>query len=267
MNKSEIIKEYTTFVKKFKLTLNDVQLGAGGACLMFGVRDETADMDIGLKQNVYNKLLKSGQYKSHVFNGTTVIEYNKYIDLHPEIPGETVTIEGVCCWSPQRVLDFKLMLNRPKDQKDILALKKYIKSMKMCHGFKRIDTTEEIIKIYKPQYYGLSHIRTGNEYKGVILIDTDDTFVAVLQCNIKQNEIQAIDINPKYRRQGIATSLLNLAFREFHCNKLTVRKTNTAAVNLYLKHGYKIVKEAGIMYYMERPLPSTESLQPTYAMW
>jgi len=128
------------------------------------------------------------------------------------------------------------------------------------HGFKRIESTSVNINKYKSQYHGLSHIRSGYGYDGVILIDKDDKFVAVLQCHITDNMIQAIDVSPDYRRQGIASSLLRIANKEFDCYKLTVRKNNVSAVALYEKHGYKTYKEDGIMLFMEKKNVSTEDL-------
>ena len=126
-----------------------------------------------------------------------------------------------------------------------------LESKHTVKGFERIPNTADNVKKYRPQYYGLSHIRTGSSYSGVILID-GDKFVAVLQCNMPRHEIQALDVHPDYRRQGIAGALLNLANREFDCNKLTVRNNNDAAIALYKKHGYKIVKEEGSMLFMEK---------------
>ena len=124
--------------------------------------------------------------------------------------------------------------------------------MYKIHGFKRVITSLENIQKYKSQYRGLSHIRTTPGYDGVILIDVGDKFVAVLQCNLKEGMIQALDVSPTYRRQGIASSLINVANSEFNCNKLTVRKNNTGAILLYEKHGYKIYKEEGAMLYMKK---------------
>lgn len=127
MNKKDIITEYNAFLKKHKLQPSDFVIGAGGACLMIGLRETTDDMDMGLKQSLYEEMKDSGKYKTSEFHGIIIVEYSKNIDLHPQEDGQTVMVDGVCCWSPQRVLDFKLKLNRPKDQKDIMALRKYIK--------------------------------------------------------------------------------------------------------------------------------------------
>lgn len=59
-----------------------------------------------------------------------MISWNEYIDVHPFSEGETTLVDGVRCYSVQRLLDQKLQLNRPKDQADILALKKLLSTHK-----------------------------------------------------------------------------------------------------------------------------------------
>jgi len=127
MNKYDIIKEYKTFLTTMRVKPEEFVLGAGGACLMHGLRTETGDMDMGLQPRLYLTMLKSKKYSTEEFRGTQVIHYNEYVDLHPLESGETVMIDGVCCYSLQRLLDQKLRLNRPKDQEDIKALKNRLK--------------------------------------------------------------------------------------------------------------------------------------------
>lgn len=126
MNKINIITQYNLFVAMFGIQREDFVLGAGGACLMLGLRETTDDMDMGLKQSLYEELRDSGNYEVSEFHGTHVVAFNSDIDLHPEEEGETIMIDGVCCWTAQRILDFKMKLNRPKDQKDIYKLKLYL---------------------------------------------------------------------------------------------------------------------------------------------
>ncbi len=117
--------------------------------------------------------------------------------------------------------------------------------------FTHLDTSEENIKEYKKQYPSLSHVKVGQPFKGIILVD-EEKFVAVLQCDTKTGYIVALEITPEYRHRGIATELLKMAQHKFNSYKLTVRKTNKEAVSLYQKNGYKTFREEGIMLYMEK---------------
>lgn len=116
-------------------------------------------------------------------------------------------------------------------------------------GYTLIDGTEENVKAYRSKYRNLSHVKTGAGFKGYILLD-DDTVVGFLQCNVTTGYVVALEVNPKYQRQGIATELLTLSRTKFNCHKLSVRKSNTSAISLYEKEGYSVFKEDGIMLYM-----------------
>ena len=121
--------------------------------------------------------------------------------------------------------------------------------------YERRVTSFENIKIYRPQYPGLCHIRTGADYQGVLVID-QSKFVGVLQCQVSQKEIQAIDIAPEYRRKGVGRALLCLAIEFFRCTQLTVRATNDKALALYWSEGFHVQEERGKCLFLccpERP--------------
>ncbi len=124
-------------------------------------------------------------------------------------------------------------------------------SSRKIKGFDRIESSEANIKEYKKQFSKLSHVKTGKDFEGVILVD-DGTFVAVLQCNVKTGYIVALEVSDDYQRQGIAQALLTLANSEFKTHKLTVNKKNSKAISLYEKFGYETFKEEGAMIYMEK---------------
>ena len=46
MNKNDIIKEYNLFINKFKLKPEEFIIGAGGACVMHGIRQETYYVEV-----------------------------------------------------------------------------------------------------------------------------------------------------------------------------------------------------------------------------
>ena len=131
-------------------------------------------------------------------------------------------------------------------------------------GYSVLDTSENNVVKYKSKYKNLSHVRTGVDYDGLLLIDGEkDTVVAFLQCNIKTGYITALEVNPKYRSKGIAKRLLKVATQTYSSNYLTVRKTNTPAISLYESQGWKTFKEEGIMLYMKHK----EENKPKYLQW
>lgn len=132
MNKQDIFNEYHRFLKKFKLKPEDFVLGAGGACLMYGLRETTDDMDTDVSNEMFDEMLSSGKYKLKHFGDVEILEYNGKIDIHRRLRVfETRIVDGVCCYSPKELLTQKLKLNRPKDQKDIVGLKEIIKAERL----------------------------------------------------------------------------------------------------------------------------------------
>ena len=129
MNKSEFIKEYKKFVHETGLAVKDCIVGAGGTCLLLGLRKVTSDIDMSVPEKFFNKCKLSGKYEIKTFQikpgiaPIEVIPYNAVIDLHLPDNKETVMIDGVCSWSPEEVYKFKTTMNRPKDQNDIHLLK------------------------------------------------------------------------------------------------------------------------------------------------
>ncbi|MEN6435921.1 MAG: N-acetyltransferase [Anaerolineaceae bacterium] len=57
--------------------------------------------------------------------------------------------------------------------------------------------------------------------------------------------IITLGVFPKYRRMKVASTLLDTCENRLQrdCFKLCVRRSNQAAINLYLKHGYQKVDE------------------------
>lgn len=121
--------------------------------------------------------------------------------------------------------------------------------MKILNTYKKLPISKS--NIDKFDYYNLCHLRTDNEYKGFMFYN-DDEIVGFINVNTNENEIQALEVNKNYRQQGIGEELLEIAVNELNANKLTVRKNNKAAIRMYQKNGFKVVKSNGIMYYMEK---------------
>ena len=129
IKKEQLIKSYFEGCKKINLPTERVVVGAGGVCVLLGIRESTNDIDVDVVKSDFNELLKVG-YKSHqIADDYVVLEVTEHMDVHgvDEIV-DTVVIEGVACYSAKSVLDFKLKLNREKDQADIRALREYLKN-------------------------------------------------------------------------------------------------------------------------------------------
>lgn len=129
MEKNKIIKEYLSFIKKYKIPTEDFVLCAGGACVMYGIREDTEDMDMDVSRIIFEEFKNTNKYKIEYFGSTAILRYNDNIDLHVRVGNyKTRIVEGVCCYSPKDLLIQKLHLNRPKDQNDIFALQELLRN-------------------------------------------------------------------------------------------------------------------------------------------
>lgn len=115
-------------------------------------------------------------------------------------------------------------------------------------NFKKIDLNNSNINKYKSKHKGLSHIRTGKDYKGYIYIDKQDNVVGFINMRISDKYIQAIEVSPEYQGKGLGKTLLNELIK-MGATRLSVNKKNTKAKKIYDKL-FKVEKEDEHMYYM-----------------
>lgn len=115
-------------------------------------------------------------------------------------------------------------------------------------NFKKIDLNNSNINKYKSKHKGLSHIRTGKDYKGYIYIDKQDNVVGFINMRISDKYIQAIEVSPEYQGKGLGKTLLNELIK-MGATRLSVNKKNTKAKKMYDKL-FKVEKEDEHMYYM-----------------
>ena len=113
--------------------------------------------------------------------------------------------------------------------------------------YKKIDINNSNINKYKSSCKGLSHVRTGSDYKGVIYLD-EENVVGFYNIRLSDNYLQGIEINKEYQSNGLGRALLNESIKNGVIN-LSVNKNNDKAINMY-KKDFKIIDEDNNMYYM-----------------
>jgi hypothetical protein len=128
MRLSELQQNYWEFLDLFSLTAEEVIVGAGGAMVVHGLRNETEDIDVAVGCANFEKL---AHLPFHYFprGGKRILvrEYKRLlVDVHEDddLTGEIKN--GVNVHSLQKLLAFKLSLNREKDQADIAVLKRHV---------------------------------------------------------------------------------------------------------------------------------------------
>lgn len=132
MNRKQFIEQVKRFNEHFGLKPEESYVAAGGALLMYGMRESTDDVDLTLKPEVYDRL-KVDRYAPFSYPKTgnspaiTGFVFNKFIDAHRETtPWRIEVIDGIGVQLLEDVLKMKMAMNRPKDQDDIRAIHQYI---------------------------------------------------------------------------------------------------------------------------------------------
>ena len=118
-------------------------------------------------------------------------------------------------------------------------------------NIKRIDMTYQNIKKYKMNpgsLKGLSHMRTGLDYKGYIYIDKNDNVVGYVNMRKSDNYIVAIAIDDNYQRQGWGLEMLQ-DLVDIGVDKLSINKNNII-VNKLCSELFNIRNEDGDIIYM-----------------
>jgi hypothetical protein len=142
MNIKELKLAVHSFIESEGLSDTDVWIGAGTTLLLFGIRTTTDDIDMAtsdeglwlkVKANNPEAPLSEFTIKGNTAKIIELIVEGQKLDFHlglPELEEDLVMYEGINTYTLQRVLRMKEELNRPKDQKDIKAIKKVLASKK-----------------------------------------------------------------------------------------------------------------------------------------
>lgn len=120
MNRSELL----TALRGLELDLSRCWLTAGGALVLRGLRQTTADIDLGCEPSLADELEAAGCRPLRTPEGYRRFTCFPGVDLSENFGrDETELIDGVRVISLAGLLRLKLALNRPKDQADIAALR------------------------------------------------------------------------------------------------------------------------------------------------
>lgn len=125
------------FCRKVGIDSSLVWVGAGSALVMHGMRAHTQDVDAGCTSTTMLTIAAlTGRPveiigpKQGYISDAHIIRFPEFdLDIHSE---DTVTranlvlVNGIWCYNYHALLKQKLILNRPKDQADIIALKQAI---------------------------------------------------------------------------------------------------------------------------------------------
>jgi hypothetical protein len=129
MIKNEIIKE----LNKSELDLKQVWLVCGAAMVLYGIKNETKDLDLGCNSKYFNDLIKKG-YGSIIWSDNTrSIQYNPKIEIFENWNvNQIIILDGIQVSSIDDIISQKEELDREKDIFDLKMLAEYKKQKKNC---------------------------------------------------------------------------------------------------------------------------------------
>ena len=104
------------------LDANEYRINAGGAMVLYGLREETHDLDIWCTKKLGDALAQRCEAQT-LPDGTRRFVPAPDVEIYENmLPGKTVFLDGIPVAPLEDVLALKRALNREKDQRDIAVL-------------------------------------------------------------------------------------------------------------------------------------------------
>ena len=126
MNKEELIK----LVESLNLPKEEYYILGGGSLVIYGIKDTTADLDLCVSEELFEKLKE--EYNLTEKNKCGFYSISDNIEMIPN-PKEEFTcevIEGYQVEVLERILEFKKKRNAPKDRPYVEKIEEYLEKHK-----------------------------------------------------------------------------------------------------------------------------------------
>ena len=123
MNKQEIIQK----IQALGFPEEDYWLVTGGAMVLYGIRNETHDIDLGCSRKLADRLEAEGYLTKRYPDGTRKFEMPDDIELFEDWLFDRVdTIDGVPVISIKGLIMMKESLGRAKDMSDLALIRVFL---------------------------------------------------------------------------------------------------------------------------------------------
>ena len=123
MNKEEIIEK----LREFPYDTHEYWINAGSAMVMYGLRENTADIDLGCTSALADILEGEGYLRERGEGGRRQFTYSESIELSENwMYGGTERVDGYRVLTPEGLMVQKQLLGREKDKKDIEVIREYL---------------------------------------------------------------------------------------------------------------------------------------------
>jgi|AntRauTorckE6833_2_1112554.scaffolds.fasta_scaffold69061_1 hypothetical protein len=127
----------TDELNKLSIDKNSFVVVGSGVIVQLGLKEFT-DIDLVVTRNVFKKLAKDPSWQTGSFTNGEKYLMQGDVELmlswdsasgkpnFDDLVEDSVSIDGYQFAKPERVYEWKLKMNRPKDKRDIKTLKRYI---------------------------------------------------------------------------------------------------------------------------------------------
>ena len=124
MDKKELLK----LVESLNLPKEEYYILGGGSLVMFGIKDKTADLDLCVSEELFERLKEEYNLDEKDKNECGFYQISNVIGVIPNPKDEFTLeeIEGYQVEELKRILEFKKKRNAPKDQPYIEKIIKYL---------------------------------------------------------------------------------------------------------------------------------------------
>ena len=134
MNKQEII----SILNKFPYSRDEYWIITGSAMVLYGIRDETHDIDMGCTSRMADQLEADGYSSTLTESGNRRFKIGENIEVYENWIRDTISmVDDVPVISINGLVMMKQQLGRDKDIKDITLIKEYMRNQIEICGDKR----------------------------------------------------------------------------------------------------------------------------------
>lgn len=123
MNKKEIIER----LENFELDKTQYWVITGSAMVLYGLRENTHDIDLGCSKELADELMTQGYPVELLEDGTRKITIGENIEIFENwIWDEVVIVDSIPVISLKGLLEMKKRLGREKDERDIKLIEEFL---------------------------------------------------------------------------------------------------------------------------------------------
>lgn len=226
MNKEEMLQK----LHKLNFPKKEYWIVAGSAMLLYGLRQQTHDIDMGCTKALADELEKQGFLVSVQEDGRRSFLVDGDVEISEDWLFDTVTeVEGFPVISGKGLLEMKRYLGREKDQKDILVIEQYLRAKEEITvqraGVQDAENLTELALLLWPENEA-GELRdeleelASREDAVFFLARKGETAVGFAQCQLRRDYVEGTESSPVgylegiyvaevFRKQGIARRLLS----------------------------------------------------------